>query len=119
MVVNNADMDTVFAKIIRRELPADIVYEDDMCLCFKDIMPAAPVHLLLIPKVCIPRLADATADEQALLGALMCKVPVIAKQEGIEDAFRVVINSGAGACQTVFHLHLHIMAGRAFQWPPG
>ena len=111
--------DTVFSKIIRRELPADIVYEDEICICFKDIMPVAPVHLLLVPKKCIPRLSDATTSDSELLGHLMSKVGVIAKLQGIDDAFRVVVNNGAGACQTVFHLHLHIIAGRAMSWPPG
>ena len=117
--MNKDSNETIFSKIIRRELPADIVYEDDVCLCFKDIMPVAPVHLLLIPKRCIPRLADAEASDQALLGELMCKVGIITKQLGIDDAFRIVINNGAGACQSVFHLHLHIIAGRALNWPPG
>jgi histidine triad (HIT) family protein len=111
--------ETIFSKIIRREIPADIVYEDAHCLCFKDINPVAPVHVLLIPKRCIPRLADAVASDQDILGELMAKVPVIAKKLGVEDAFRVVINSGAGACQSVFHLHIHIIAGRALGWPPG
>lgn len=117
--MSQASQETIFAKIIRRELPANIVYEDDLCLCFHDIHPAAPTHVLLIPKQCIPRLSDATPGDQALLGHLMTKVPEIAEKLGISDAYRVVINNGSGACQTVFHLHLHIIAGRPFVWPPG
>ena len=111
--------ETIFSKIIRKELPADIVYEDEHCLCFHDIHPAAPVHVLLIPKEPIPKLSDATASNQSLIADLMLKVPVIAKKLGIEDAFRVVINNGAGAGQTVFHLHLHVLGGRPLGWPPG
>jgi histidine triad (HIT) family protein len=111
--------ETLFSKIIRKEIPADIVFEDDDCLCFRDIQPVAPVHVLLIPKRCIPRLADVDEADQPLLGKLMGKVPAITKLLGIEDAFRLVVNSGAGACQTVFHLHLHIIGGRSLGWPPG
>jgi histidine triad (HIT) family protein len=111
--------ETVFSKIIRKEIPADIVYEDDNCLCFRDVAPVAPVHLLLIPKQCVPRLADINETHHDMLAKLFLKVPEITEKLGIQDAFRVVINSGAGACQTVFHLHLHILAGRAFNWPPG
>lgn len=111
--------ETVFSKIIRKELPADIVYEDDECLCFHDTSPVAPVHLLLIPKRCVPRLADVNEANKSMLADLFLKVPMITEKMGIKDAFRVVINSGAGACQTVFHLHLHIIGGRALNWPPG
>jgi histidine triad (HIT) family protein len=110
---------TLFAKIIKREIPADIVYEDEWCLAFRDIHPQAPTHLLLIPKQPIARLADAQAGDQALLGHLMLAVGKIARQFKIEDAFRLVINNGADAGQTVFHLHLHILAGRSLHWPPG
>ncbi len=111
--------ETIFDKIIAKQIPADIVYEDDDCLAFRDINPQAPTHLLLIPKRAIERLADATETDQALLGKLMLKAGEIARQEGCGDAFRVVINSGAGAGQDVFHLHLHILAGRPMNWPPG
>lgn len=111
--------DTIFAKIIRKEIPADIVYEDEDALCFKDVHPVAPVHLLLIPKKPLPRLADAQDQDAVMLGKLMCLVPKIAEKVGVQDAFRVVVNSGAGAGQTVFHLHLHLIAGRALSWPPG
>ncbi len=111
--------ETIFAKIIRREIPADIVYEDDLCLAFKDIRPQAPMHLLLIPKKPIPKLADADPSDRDLLGHLMVKAGQIAAEQGHGDAFRVVINSGAGVGQEVFHLHLHLLGGRAFTWPPG
>jgi histidine triad (HIT) family protein len=111
--------DTIFGKIIRREIPADIVYEDELCIAFRDVNPQAPVHILLIPKQAYARLVDVPLDEQALLGHLMLKVGEIARAEGLGEAFRLVVNNGAEAGQTVFHLHLHILAGRNFRWPPG
>ena len=105
-------MSTVFTKIIRRELPADIVYEDEQCIVFKDIHPQAPTHVLLVPKKEIPRLVDAKEEDAALLGHLMLTLGKVARQLGVEDAFRVVIANGSEAGQTVFHLHLHLMAGR-------
>jgi len=111
--------DTIFAKIINREIPATIVYEDDLCLAFRDVNPQAPMHILVIPKKPIPKIVDAQADDQALLGHLLLKAGEIAKAEGYGDAFRLVVNNGAGAGQTVFHLHVHILGGRSFSWPPG
>ena len=111
--------ETIFAKIIRREIPADIVYEDDECLAFRDVNPQAPVHILMIPKQPIARLIDAGDDEQSLLGHLMLTANKIATEQGIGDAFRLVVNNGAGVGQSVFHLHLHILGGRSFTWPPG
>lgn len=110
--------DTIFSKIINREIPADIVYEDEQCLAFKDINPQAPAHLLLIPKKPLPKLSDAAEADRALLGHLMLKAPEVARAAGHED-FRLVVANGAGAGQEVFHLHLHILAGRKFTWPPG
>jgi histidine triad (HIT) family protein len=112
-------MATLFGKVISREIPADIVYEDDQCLAFRDINPQAPIHVLLIPKREIPRLVDATSDDQALLGHMMVVAGQIARQLGAGDAFRLVVNNGADAGQSVFHLHLHILGGRGFTWPPG
>ena len=112
-------MATLFSKIITREIPADIVYEDTHCLAFRDINPQAPTHVLLIPKQEIPRLADAQDADQALLGHLMLAAGKVARQLGVEDAFRLIVNNGADAGQTVFHLHLHILAGRSMRWPPG
>ena len=111
-------MSTIFSKIIAREIPADIVYEDDLCLAFKDIHPQAPIHVLVVPKKEITRLADASGEDQALLGHLLLAVSKIARQLGVEDAFRVVISNGADAGQTVFHLHLHILAGKRFRERP-
>ena len=108
-------MTTIFTKIINRELPADIVYEDELCMAFKDIQPKAPVHVLLVPKKEIPRLADATDEDRALLGHLMLAAGNIARQLGIDDAFRLQIFNGAEAGQTVFHLHLHILGGRRYR----
>jgi histidine triad (HIT) family protein len=111
--------DTLFAKIIRREIPADIVYEDELCLAFRDVNPQAPVHVLLIPKKPLEKLADAQVEDQALMGHLLLKAGDIARQLGVGDAFRLAVNNGAEAGQSVFHLHLHILAGRPFKWPPG
>jgi histidine triad (HIT) family protein len=112
-------LSTIFSKIIRREIPADIVYEDEHCLAFRDINPQAPTHVLVIPKQEIVKLSDARDGDQALMGHLMLAVGKIARQEGVEDAFRLVVNNGEGAGQSVFHLHLHIIAGRRMHWPPG
>jgi len=110
---------TIFSKIINREIPADIVYEDDRCLAFNDINPQAPVHILLIPKKPIAKLVDSKEDDQELLGHLLLTAGAIARDQGVGEAFRLVINNGAEAGQEVFHLHLHILAGRGFAWPPG
>jgi histidine triad (HIT) family protein len=111
--------ETLFAKIIRREIPADIVYEDELALAFRDIHPQAPVHILVIPKQPLPKLADAQMEDQALLGHLLLTVKAIAAQEGLANGYRVVINTGDEGGQTVNHLHLHILGGRAMKWPPG
>lgn len=110
---------TLFEKIIARELPASIVHEDEHCVAFKDINPGAPTHLLLVPRKPIPRLCDATAEDQMLLGHLMLTASKIAQDAGYGEAYRLVVNNGADAGQSVFHLHLHVMAGRPLKWPPG
>jgi histidine triad (HIT) family protein len=112
-------MPTIFGKIINREIPANIVYEDEHCLAFRDINPQAPTHVLLIPKKEISRLTDATAEDQALLGHMMVTAGKIARDLGVGDAFRLVVNNGADVGQSVFHLHLHIIGGRKMTWPPG
>jgi len=112
-------MPTIFSKIINREIPADIVYEDDDCLAFRDINPQAPTHILIIPKKEIPKLADAVPTDQALLGHLLLVAGDIARKEGCGEAFRLVVNNGEKAGQEVFHLHVHLLAGRHFSWPPG
>ncbi len=111
--------ETIFTKIINKEIPAAIVYEDDLCLAFRDINPQAPVHILIIPKKPIPKLNDAGAADQKLLGHLMLVANKVADAEGVADAFRLVFNNGAGAGQEVFHMHFHLLAGRSFTWPPG
>ena len=112
-------MNTIFGKIIEREIPATIVYEDEHCLAFRDINPQAPTHVLLIPKKEIPRLVDATEEDEPLLGHLLLAAAKIARHLGAGDAFRLVVNNGAEVGQSVFHLHLHILAGRKLTWPPG
>jgi histidine triad (HIT) family protein len=109
---------TIFAKIINGEIPTEIVYEDEQCLAFKDISPQAPMHILIVPRKPLSQLTEAGAADEALLGHLMIKAAEVARQQGFED-FRLVVNNGAGAGQTVFHLHIHILAGRPFHWPPG
>lgn len=112
-------MATIFGRIISREIPADIVYEDELCLAFRDVNPQAPVHVLVIPKKEIARLSDARPEDQTLLGHLLLVANRVARDLGFGEAFRVVVNNGAEAGQSVFHLHLHILAGRHFRWPPG
>lgn len=112
-------MSTLFEKIINREIPADIVYEDELSLAFKDINPQAPTHILIIPKKPIEKLSDANTEDQALLGHLMLVAGKIAEQLNLDNTFRIIINNGAGAGQSVFHLHLHLMSGRPLSWPPG
>lgn len=110
----------LFLKIIDREIPADIVYEDDEVLAFNDINPQAPVHVLVIPKKHIRTLNDVKDGDEALLGRLMNVARKIARDRGVDnDGYRVVMNCNRGAGQTVFHIHLHLLGGRGFTWPPG
>lgn len=111
--------DTIFGKIIRREIPADIVYEDDLVLAFKDVNPQAPTHILVIPKKQIPKLELATDEDQPLLGYLLLTAKKVASQAGLINGYRLVINNGNDGGQTVDHLHLHILGDRPLQWPPG
>ena len=110
--------ETIFGRILRGEIPCDEVYSDDRCLAFRDVAPQAPVHLLVIPREPLVNLADAGAEHEALLGHLLLVAARVARQEGLE-AWRTVINSGADAGQTVFHLHVHVIGGRPLAWPPG
>ena len=103
--------ETIFSKVIRREIPADIVYEDDLALAFKDIHPQAPVHILVIPKQPIPKLADAKPEDHRILGHLLLIAQRVAAQAGLSNGYRVVINNGPDGGQTVYHLHLHILGG--------
>lgn len=112
--------DTIFGKILRGEIPCDKVYEDEDVLAFRDINPAAPTHVLIIPKKHIPTVADATEADQAVLGKLVLTATKIARVEGIaEDGYRLVINCREDGGQTVYHLHMHLLGGRALGWPPG
>lgn len=106
---------TLFSKIIDGDIPADILYEDEYCICIKDIHPQAPTHVLLIPRKPIPKLADAQLDDAQLLGHLLLKVGEVTRLLGIDDGFRVIINNGEKGGQTVFHLHLHILGDKVFQ----
>jgi histidine triad (HIT) family protein len=110
---------TIFKRIIDREIPADIVYEDDRALAFRDVKPEAPTHVLIIPKQEIASLADATEADSAVLGHLLDVARRLAVQLGLEQGFRVVINAGPDAGQSVDHLHLHLLGGRKLGWPPG
>ena len=113
-------MATIFDRILSREIPADIVYEDDDVLAFRDIHPQAPVHVLFIPKRAIATLNDAGADDAALLGRLALAAAAYAKREGFaEQGYRIVMNCNDDGGQTVFHIHLHLLAGRRMAWPPG
>jgi histidine triad (HIT) family protein len=110
---------TIFKRIIDREIPADIVYEDDRSLAFRDIKPEAPTHVLIIPKQEIPSLAAATEADAALLGHLLVVARRLADQLALGGGFRVVINAGPDAGQSVDHVHLHLLGGRRLAWPPG
>lgn len=110
---------TLFQKIIDRELPGKFVYEDESCVAIEDINPGAPLHLLVIPRKPIPRLVDTTDADEVLLGHLLRVANRLALDKGYGEAYRIVINNGADAGQSVFHLHVHVLAGRPFRWPPG
>lgn len=110
---------TIFSKIIAKEIPAEIIYEDDFCLAFNDVNPQAPMHFLIIPKKPIEKISEAQPEDQALLGHLLLKAGEIAADQGYADNFRLVVNNGEGAGQTVFHLHIHVLSGRPLNWPPG
>jgi histidine triad (HIT) family protein len=111
---------TLFEKIRDREIPADIVHENDHCLAFRDISPQAPVHVLVVPKRVIPRIGMAGEEDQSLLGHLLLAAAEVARSEGIADTgYRVVINHGPHGGETVPHLHVHVLGGRALSWPPG
>ena len=111
---------SLFQKIIDKEIPADIVYEDDRCLAFRDIQPQAPVHVLIIPKKAITSLAAAADEDAALLGHILLKARDIAAELGLsEDGYRLLTNVGKNGGQSVFHLHFHLLGGRPMEWPPG
>lgn len=111
---------TLFEKIVAREVPAAIVYEDGLVLAIRDINPQAPVHLLIFPKTVIPRIAEAGADDAKVLAHLLLKAAEVAQAAGLShDGYRLVINNGPNGGETVPHLHVHILGGRRMQWPPG
>tara|TARA_B100001057_G_scaffold490025_1_gene577462 strand:- start:8637 stop:8978 length:342 start_codon:yes stop_codon:yes gene_type:complete len=110
---------TLFEKIINREIPAEILYEDDKSIVIEDIQPQAPTHLLIIPKKPLAKVSDATIDDQSILGHLILVAKEIADKLQLDETFRLVINNGAKAGQSVFHLHIHLLSGRPFTWPPG
>ncbi len=111
--------ETIFSKIIRKEIPAQIVHETETILAFRDINPQAPVHILIIPKKPISQIATATVDDQVLLGELLLSAAAIAEKEGLQNGYRLVINNGPAGGQEVYHLHVHLMGGRQMNWPPG
>ncbi|HEX8746955.1 MAG TPA: histidine triad nucleotide-binding protein [Pyrinomonadaceae bacterium] len=113
-------MDCLFCRIIAGEIPADLVHQDDVSVAFRDINPQAPTHILVIPREHIESLDEATQREERTLGHLLRVAARVANQEGLsESGYRTVINTGAGAGQSVFHLHLHVLGGRQMNWPPG
>jgi histidine triad (HIT) family protein len=111
--------ETIFSKIIRREIPADIVYEDDLVLAFRDIQPQAPVHILVIPKQPIESIATVTSADREVLGHILVTIQQIAAQQGLSKGYRVVTNIGEDGGQTVSHLHFHLLGQRQMAWPPG
>ncbi len=111
--------DCIFCKIANKEIPSDVVYEDDRIVCFRDLEPQAPVHVLMIPKKHIASMDDVTEEDQALLGYLLAKVKDIAAKLGLENGYRLVNNCGEDGFQTVKHLHFHLLGKRKLTWPPG
>ncbi len=112
-------MATIFQQIINKEIPAQIVFEDDLCLAFHDVAPQAPTHVLVIPKKPLANLAAAHVEDQALLGHLLLVAKQVAAQLGLSNGYRTVINCGPDGGQSVDHLHIHVLGGRALHWPPG
>ena len=110
---------TIFQRIIDREIPAKIEYEDEHCIVLHDIQPQAPVHLLIVPKKPIPRVGEAVAEDQAVLGQLLLAAGTVAKKLQLANGFRLVVNHGPDACESVPHLHVHLLAKRQMTWPPG
>ena len=110
---------TIFEKIIAREIPSAIVYEDDLVAAFCDVDPQAPTHVLIVPKKPLPRIGAATAEDQQLLGHLLLKAAEVAQKIGLTDGYRLVINNGRDGGESVPHLHVHILGGRRMKWPPG
>jgi len=119
LTFSDSMIETLFTKIIRREIPARIEYEDDLCLAFHDVAPQAPIHLLVIPKLPLPSLAAAGPNDAPLLGHLVDVARTIATNLNLKQGYRLVINCGIDGGQSVDHLHIHLLGGRSMQWPPG
>lgn len=111
--------DTIFGKILRKEIPCTFIYEDEQCVAFNDVNPQAPVHFLVIPRKPIPQLSLSGEEDEQLLGHLLLVARKVAAQVGLKDGFRTVINDGRNGCQSVYHLHIHVLGGRQLHWPPG
>ncbi len=111
--------DSIFTKIKNKEIPGNVIYEDDKCFALEDINPQAPVHILIIPHKEIAKISDSTPEDKELLGHLLLVSKTIAEKYELENNYRLVINNGAGAGQSVFHIHVHLMGGRSLDWPPG
>ena len=111
--------DSIFTKIKNKEIPGNVIYEDDKCFAIEDINPQAPVHILIIPHKEIAKISDSTPEDKELLGHLLLVSKTIAQKYELENNYRLIINNGAGAGQSVFHIHVHLMGGRSLDWPPG
>lgn len=111
--------DTIFGKILRKEIPCNFIHEDDKCVAFHDVNPQAPVHFLVIPRKPIRMLSETDDFDGELLGHLLLTARKVAKEQGLADGYRMVINNGKHGCQSVYHLHLHVLGGRQMGWPPG
>ena len=111
--------DSIFTKIKNKEIPGNVIYEDDKCFAIEDINPQAPVHILIIPHKEIAKISDSTPEDKELLGHLLQVSKTIAQKYELENNYRLIINNGAGAGQSVFHIHVHLMGGRSLDWPPG
>lgn len=114
------DNPTIFGKILRGEIPATVVYEDDRCMAFRDVNPAAPTHVLVIPRKHLATIDEMNEEDEGLIGHLVFVATRVARDEGLsESGYRLVMNCGAGGGQSVFHIHLHVIGGRQLSWPPG
>ena len=111
--------DSIFTKIKNKEIPGNVIYEDDKCFALEDINPQAPIHILIVPHKEIAKISDSTSEDIELLGHLLLVSKTIAQKYELENNYRLVINNGAGAGQSVFHIHVHLMGGRRLDWPPG
>ncbi len=110
---------SIFTKILDGEIPGDILFEDEVCFAIKDINPQAPIHILIIPKKLVEKVSDAESDDKEMLGHLLLVSKAIANEQGLDDNYRLIINNGAKAGQSVFHIHVHLLGGRSLNWPPG